>query len=108
MTSAYYSLSPTEHTRSYRHTALSEISNRIVWGKYYYALFDITHYFFFPMWGLQILVFSLQDSLVQKQKIAYQLWEDNAHILAHMKTHFQSVSILMLACSIDLTSDTDQ
>ena len=46
----------------YRHTALFDISNRIV-GKYYYALYDITH-FFLLMWGLQLLLFGLRDITV--------------------------------------------
>ena len=40
---------------SYRHTTLSEISNRIM---------GISCTIFLPMWGLQIVLFSLQDSLV--------------------------------------------
>ena len=34
-----------------------------LWGKYYYAPFDITHYFLL-MWGLQILLFGLHNRLV--------------------------------------------
>ena len=49
---------PRQNASSYHHThtALSEIWNRIVGKKYYYALFDFTHYFYFNVGFANIVV----------------------------------------------------
>ena len=62
---------------SYRHSALSEISNRIV-EKNITAYYLISCAIFLPMRGLQILLCGLRDSLVQRQSMECQLCEDNA------------------------------
>ena len=61
---------------SYRHTALSEILNRIA-GKNITKHYLVSHTIFFPMCGLRILLFSLQDSLMQRWSMECQLSEDN-------------------------------
>ena len=76
LTHRSWALSLTERTPDH-HTALSEISNRIV-GKilrhtiWYHALF----YFRLMMWGLQILLFCPRDSLVWRRSMECQLCED--------------------------------
>ena len=55
-----------DRMHSYRHTALSEISNRFV-GKYCYALLDITHYFSSDVGFTNIVVKSMGQSGVQKK-----------------------------------------
>ena len=63
-------------THSCCHTALSTISNRIVGNITTHHL--ILYTIFLPMWGLQILLFGLWNSLVQRQSMECQLCEDNA------------------------------
>ena len=71
-----YRILSLDRTHSWRHTGLSDISNSIVGGEI------ITHCqlvrtIFLPMWGLQIMLFGLRDSLVRRRSTECQLGEDN-------------------------------
>ena len=59
-----------DRMHSYHHTAISEISRRIV-GKI------LPHTIFLQMLDLRILLFGLQDTLVRSQSTEYQLCENN-------------------------------
>ena len=71
-----------DRTHTCCHTALSEISI----GNKGCEKNTTTHHLisrtiFLPMWGLQILLFGLRDSLVWRRSTEWQLCEDNEHIL---------------------------
>ena len=67
-----------DRKHSCRHIALSEISNRIV-GKILLRTIWCHAFFFLLMWGLQMLLFGLQDSLVWRRSTECQLYENNEH-----------------------------
>ena len=75
-----------DRMHSYHHTALSGISNRIVW-KNITMHHSISRNIFFLMWGLQILLFSLRDSLVRRRSTACQLCEDNVGLGSLWPSH---------------------
>ena len=80
-------LSPTDCTLIII-SALSEISNRIVGKTYYYALFDIMHYFFLLVWSLQILLFSLRDNLVGRRSWPYGVPTVRSRTMGLYPNHF--------------------
>ena len=70
-------LSSTEGTPVYIVIQLCLRSQIGLWEKYYYALFDIAHYFSSDVGLTNILLFGLWDTLVQRRTTECQLCEDN-------------------------------